>query len=267
MNDPERQICSRLKELRERRGDSQWVFAAMLSVSRDRLAGIECGRTPLRIETAIRLAEITGCNLNWLADGTGPVNGPLPSSGFVGQIPPRCLFSRAWQVWLKAALGPAAKQFGEPVIGGGGVGGATVQDYLDEEIAGILKHLPSEFHWNFFAHVTKAGRDFVKTNLAAINRARAGVSNRPENNLTEPESRETLAENVKPQLPSLLDRLNRATKEAGKMSALAKHLAKAMGRKVPLASVSRWLSGKREPGGEITLLLERWVKLQEERQK
>ena len=71
---------------------------------------------------------------------------------------------------------------------------------------------------------------------------------------------------VKAQLPSLRERLNRATKETGKMSALADFLKIQTKRKVPLASVSRWLSGKREPGGEITLLLERWVEKQE-RQK
>ena len=84
--------------------------------------------------------------------------------------------------------------------------------------------------------------------------------------LTEPASRDILPDIVKPQLPSLLDRLNRATKETGKMSVLAKFLAKATGRKVPLASVSRWLSGKREPGGEITLLLRNWVERQERKE-
>jgi hypothetical protein len=65
---------------------------------------------------------------------------------------------------------------------------------------------------------------------------------------------------VKPQLPNLLARLKAATKETGKMSALANFLD------VPLASVSRWLSGNREPGGEVTLKLLRWVE-QQERQK
>jgi outer membrane biogenesis lipoprotein LolB len=83
--------------------------------------------------------------------------------------------------------------------------------------------------------------------------------------LTEAETSAKL-QDVKVQLPNLLDRLNRATNETGKMSALADFLGKATGHKVPLASVSRWLSGKRAPGGEITLLLLRWVELQE-RQK
>lgn len=75
--------------------------------------------------------------------------------------------------------------------------------------------------------------------------------------LTEAETPARLANDVKKQLPSLLERLNKATKETGKMSALADYL------KVPLASVSRWLSGKREPGGENTLAMLNWVEREE----
>jgi transcriptional regulator with XRE-family HTH domain len=67
-------------------------------------------------------------------------------------------------------------------------------------------------------------------------------------------------DDVKAQLPSLLERLKKATQESGQKSALAKFLG------VPLASVSRWLSGEREPGGEIALRLLHWVEKQE-RQK
>jgi DNA-binding transcriptional regulator YiaG len=65
---------------------------------------------------------------------------------------------------------------------------------------------------------------------------------------------------VKAQLPILLERLKTAAEKSGKKSKLAEFLD------VPLASVSRWLSGEREPGGEITLKLLRWVE-QQERQK
>ncbi len=67
-------------------------------------------------------------------------------------------------------------------------------------------------------------------------------------------------EGVKPQLPSLLERLKNATKQRGKKSALANFLG------VPLARVSQWLSGDREPGGETTLRMLKWVERQE-RQK
>lgn len=63
---------------------------------------------------------------------------------------------------------------------------------------------------------------------------------------------------VKLQLPVLLERLKRATAKPGKKS----ELAKALRPVVPLASVSRWLSGEREPGGEVTLQLLKWVEQQ-----
>jgi transcriptional regulator with XRE-family HTH domain len=65
---------------------------------------------------------------------------------------------------------------------------------------------------------------------------------------------------LKPQLPSLLDRLNAATLERGRKSELAKFLG------VSLVQVSQWLNRDREPGGETTLRLLKWVE-QEERQK
>jgi len=66
---------------------------------------------------------------------------------------------------------------------------------------------------------------------------------------------------VKEQLPGLLERLKKATRQSGKKSELAKRVLR-----VPLASVSRWLSGDREPGGEVALKMLRWVE-QQERQR
>lgn len=67
-------------------------------------------------------------------------------------------------------------------------------------------------------------------------------------------------ERVRPLLPELIERLKKATGERGKKTALAQFLD------VPLAMVSQWLSGDREPGGETTLRMLQWVE-QQERQK
>lgn len=63
---------------------------------------------------------------------------------------------------------------------------------------------------------------------------------------------------VTKQLPSLLERLRKATRERGKKLVLAKHLG------VAPAMVSQWLSEDREPGGETALRMLRWVELQEQ---
>ena len=65
---------------------------------------------------------------------------------------------------------------------------------------------------------------------------------------------------VKSQLKNLLADLNRLTREPGTKTKLADFLG------APLTSVSRWLSGEREPGGETTLKMLRWVQEQESQQ-
>ena len=65
---------------------------------------------------------------------------------------------------------------------------------------------------------------------------------------------------MQPVLPKLIQRLKRATEGRGRKSELAAWLG------VHRQCVTDWLSGKQEPGGEITLKLLRWVE-QQERQK
>lgn len=76
--------------------------------------------------------------------------------------------------------------------------------------------------------------------------------------LTEKESIGNIA-SVKRSWENLLADLHRATNAAGKMSELRDFLTMETGRKVPLASVSRWLADKREPGARITMLMLKWV--------
>jgi hypothetical protein len=59
------------------------------------------------------------------------------------------------------------------------------------------------------------------------------------------------------QMPQLLIRLKAVTEDRGAKSELAKWLG------VPLASLSQWLAGTREPGGENTLKLLQWVEQHE----
>jgi transcriptional regulator with XRE-family HTH domain len=80
--------------------------------------------------------------------------------------------------------------------------------------------------------------------------------------LTNTETLSKVGVNVKLQLPELLERLKKATAETGKKSELAEFLKRATKSNVPLASVSRWLSGEREPGGEIALQMDAWATAQ-----
>src|SRR5207237_248438 len=74
--------------------------------------------------------------------------------------------------------------------------------------------------------------------------------------LTHP-STQTMLPQVRSNMKQLRSRLQEAMAAPGKQSELASFLS------APLASVSRWLSGKREPGGEITLSMLAWVQAEE----
>jgi DNA-binding XRE family transcriptional regulator len=66
---------------------------------------------------------------------------------------------------------------------------------------------------------------------------------------------------MQPVLPKLILRLKKATAERGKKSELAKWLG------VHRQSVTDWLTGKQEPGGETALRMLQWVEQQERQQK
>ena len=66
---------------------------------------------------------------------------------------------------------------------------------------------------------------------------------------------------VKYELAGLLDRLRNATGQPGSKSKLAASLG------VPAASLSQWLAGTREPGGNYTLRLLQWVEQEERKQQ
>jgi transcriptional regulator with XRE-family HTH domain len=63
----EREIGARVKEARERLRYSQAEFAGFLSLTRDQLAAVECGRTPLRYAIAWSLRENFRVSLDWLS--------------------------------------------------------------------------------------------------------------------------------------------------------------------------------------------------------
>ncbi len=64
-----------------------------------------------------------------------------------------------------------------------------------------------------------------------------------------------------PKLDKLIARVQRLTRAAGARCALAEVL------KVSPQHLNHWLSGSREPGGEITLTLEKWATAAEAKQK
>ncbi|MBI5384449.1 MAG: helix-turn-helix transcriptional regulator [Verrucomicrobia bacterium] len=102
--------------------------------------------------------------------------------------------------------------------------------------------------------------DTVSAPAQAASGKRDKAENIGENNLKEKSLKSTKLR-VTPDLASLLERLNQATAARGQKMALAQTLG------VPPARVSEWLSGKKEPGGAVTLRLLDWVEEWERQQQ
>ena len=94
----EKEIARRVQQVREHINWPQPAFASEMDISRDRLASVEYGRTPLRYPAGYRLCFIFDVNPGWLADGVGETKAtagalelPTPESQ-----PRRALFSQVW---------------------------------------------------------------------------------------------------------------------------------------------------------------------------
>lgn len=260
MNQLEREICARFKVARERLNQSERNLALILGVTRDQLAGVEYGRTPLKSGLAVSLAKFTGCNLNWLADGTGPLLGPLPTPDLIEQIPPRSLFSAAWRLYLKKAITRGAKYFGQGWEGldeSLSISGLDALTYTKQDIEGLFNDLPRKLEWNAYAHIAKACRDYRQMNQAKIPElnARAGKGqNKDQARLDNPLSpRDTTAVLIK-SLPDLIGALKKLTKERGMKVSLADKC------QVSRQAVDQWLNGSRKPSAEAVFAALEWVR-------
>jgi len=94
----EREIGERARQFRESINWPQSAMAPEVDLSRDRLASVEYGRTPLRYAAGYRLCFIFDVNPGWLADGVGEMKAaagaldlPTPDTQ-----PKRALFSEIW---------------------------------------------------------------------------------------------------------------------------------------------------------------------------
>lgn len=288
MSEAEAEIGARVKDFRERIGWPQAGFAYEIGITRDKLASIEYGRTPLRYGVALVLCQKFNISRLWLAKGEGAVqqNWELDAET-ERRIPHRMLFSQAFVHIIDPEIPPEVRQWLMVWDKPGHVKlvlpPVDIPVGLQNEwyVLRAFKEASSVLHESkrpqFCDDVLGAvGRLYLKNGGSpeAIRRRMAirGVSDSVDNLMSiakgDEEADLTQAEvcikgiGVNAQLPSLLEKIKGATAEPGKKTALARFLSKVLGRNVPLESVSRWLSGEREPGGEIVLQMQAWLKRQ-----
>lgn len=276
MNEGERAIGARVRQIREEKRYSQREFAEILDLTRIQLAAVEYGQTPLKYITALKLFSNFGTNPLWLATGDGPIEMRvyLPSATAF-KVNENALFSEVFLGELLALFKneyPDRESEMELRYQRGQVTANQVKSWfvefvpdgkvrqLEEELENFWKQFSKDFKSEDPKRKTQRQIWFRQMEQKIKAKTVSEFQKAQIFNLTDTETSAIDGGDMKKQLPSLLERLNRATKETGKMSTLADYL------KVPLASVSRWLSGKREPGGETVLQLLKWVE-QQERQK
>jgi transcriptional regulator with XRE-family HTH domain len=266
INERERAICKRVHLFREKIKWPLYAVAEQIGISKNKLAGIEYERTPLKYRIGIEICRIFDVSGEWLVSGKGEMHGapPLLLAVVFDDFPKaNQLFSEAYDE-SPELFAPPETHF-QPNLGP--TPGFDSEAFLLKEISIFFKTIKFRtphhaeqisravlsFLENSRAHYMSAGlATRVKTGKVA-----AGSTKKP--HLTDVYALVN-NETVKHEMPSLLGRLKSATSKRGKKSELAEYLG------VQLAAVSQWLSSKREPGGEITLKLLHWVE-QQERQK
>ena len=272
INERELDICARLGDLRSRIGVSQNDLARAIGTTRDQLASIEYGRNPLRYWLADRLCEKFDVCQQWLAVGVEPLRGYVGLPPEIGlEIAPRELFSAAYE----SRVGHIVKRqiqetesLARSIAAQLGGADKLLQDRLYNLAVCWFGRIPVHLYDDYFRELMATSSDFFQKNRYRFSTAAwppptlgpaspIQAASEDENKvLTETESSAKLPP-VKLQLKNLRTELNRLTEESGKKTELAGFLG------APLASVSRWLSGEREPGGETTLKMLRWVQEQE----
>lgn len=286
MTQREIEICARVNIARKEIAKfSQPELARAMGITQNQLAGIEYGRAPVRYGHAIILCETFNISQRWLALGALPMHPryDVPMRIY-SNYTRTSLFSNVFDDLLdEQTLRIEAEwinEFGEQNFRAGKFGGFDFP--LFQPLATALVH--AEFHnfnkafeiafnWlpddlrSIYSDTLIAADKSFKTKYAkkissltppAARKFLSKTHDAAKIVLTEAETSEILAP-VNHPFKKLLADLKQATTPPGQMSALAEYLGKKTGANVPLASVSRWLSGKREPGGEITLWMREWV--------
>jgi len=262
-------------------------MARVVGVDRAAIVRIELGRAPLRYKEARAILHFLEGNPVWVATGHGS-----PRPGFMLplasdlRIDESTKFSEVFDAHLSKYLLASS----EPPKAGQDKAGTEIplSASIRHDLIGVLterlqrwfREVPEASLVEFMQSLVKFGdlmiihhgRDDWKRELVrrgymdaldtpprALRSGRAGAEPGERKVLTHVAASGKLPP-VKSQLKNLRADLARLTAEPGKKTKLADFLG------APLTSVSRWLSGEREPGGETTLQMLRWVQEQERQQ-
>jgi transcriptional regulator with XRE-family HTH domain len=292
MNDAERMICARLRQVRESINWSRSALSRHLGITYGTLVSIEHARTPLRYDIAWSIQQTLGVSLRWLFYGLGDAddfeNDMLPPPEHTG-LSPRALLTAVIAKWphagsgySKLAIQRAVHNADDLIKGCEAEGKIDVvhREYSEQTLRTLVRawvaEVPLGRLGEFSAKIIQAAEDLIKTFppepfgtadrradeimwerlRVAIAKKNISTTKNLSSVLTDftPKSKRVV---VHSELGDLLTRLHRATAASGMKGRLARTLG------VPQSRVSEWLHGEKKPGGEVTLRLLKWVEQQE----
>lgn len=302
INNWERDICSRLKAVREELRWSQKEFSESLGITRNQLASIECGRTPLRYEVAWAVWQRFNISLKWLESGEGFaddfLNDNLPLPNATG-LTKRALLSKVIEKISKNKGENGAGSQSKDMARGGdwpetqaqlfnlvmstlegqekftGKEDIANRLFLESQLKKLIENwiarVPIGHAYDFTNELVAFAEKFIRGlrpdahgdadsrgERIMWERIRAATEKRnfAEKALTETSLKSKSDGVMKSEIQRLIDRVKHKASKPGAKAALAKELG------VDPARISEWLSGYKEPGGDYTLKLLRWVEQQ-----
>jgi transcriptional regulator with XRE-family HTH domain len=284
MNQREREIGARLKEFREGIDFSQASFAGLIGITRDQLASIEYGRTPIRYGIAWKIRRIFGLSVDWLWGGdtlpddlSEDAKLPHPDSP---KIDKNALLTEVFEfvfnlsdVEFFSRSKTKKVQLDKKEISHRAFITMALHSQIEEWVAQVPDGYTVDFSNKFFQlaktyleALPKEPEELVDARFDALiwDKMRGEIVSKTvwvengsgKKDLTDVPINGNNSD-VKAKLPTLLKRLNEATHKRGMKTSLAKFMG------VPLSKVSEWLAGVHEPSGETTLQLLQWVEQQE----
>ena len=275
----QRQTGQRVRAERLRLRYRQPEFAALLGLTKNQLAFIETGKTAVRYGFAHRLHKRFGTDLAWLADLPSlpkmPAScWPNPESPDDG-IWPEMLFNEAAILIYARGFGhleSTIKAFPDERVWARSQAQEVMLHLLGDLLSRIPNHRLTDFWKSWEEWHAKTAFEFAILPGDPAQSVRAEVRALEDRLCMQPpeeygtkwltnERNAVKTLPVQPMIPTLLERLRRATASRGRKTDLAGVLG------VPPQRVNGWLSGSNEPGGETTLRLLAWVTAEEAKQK
>ena len=265
MTTRDRAIAKRVRVIRFHNQLSIPEFGRKLGVTFNQIAGVEYERTPLTVQIADKISEQFDVNLHWLATGRGRMQ---PGCGLILLFCPQIKgFSPFSDVDIEAFL-QSVKSAGAhnwrvvEVMFSGGLEikseahaseiAATIHLHFDQLFQEIPLTAKRKLLPLLIRTLVKFDTDWVLGNQTNPGENITMLPHAAKKALTD-DSLKGKVGVVKSDIQKLIEQVKRKAARPGAKADLARTLD------VAPARITEWLSGKKEPGGDYALRLQKWV--------